>query len=105
MSRLLGNPLVDPHGDPIPTPEGGVHQADYTSLATMQVGTSGSVRRVPDSDPALLRYLESLGLLPGAQVELRAREPFLGPITVVVGDDERMLGHELASRVLIEANA
>ena len=61
-----------------------------------------TVRRVPDRDPAFLRYVESLGLLPGAVVELRAREPFSGPLTVRVGGAERIIGHELASQLKVE---
>jgi DtxR family Mn-dependent transcriptional regulator len=102
IAQLLGDPTHDPHGDPIPTREGTIADAIFPTLATLPVGAGAQVRRVPDSDPALLRYLESLGLLPGALVELRAREPFHGPLTLRVGDADRILGHELASRVYVE---
>src|SRR5919201_3072845 len=98
MSRLLGDPTHDPHGDPIPGRDGQLDDASYPTLAGVEIGTRATIRRVPDRDPAFLRYLESLGLLPGATVELRAREPFSGPLTVRVGDAERVIGHELASQ-------
>ena len=102
ITRALGDPTLDPHGDPIPTRAGTVEDTVYPTLAGLAVGGHAVVRRVPDSDPALLRYLETLGLLPGAAVEMRALEPFHGPLTVVVGATERILGHELASRVYVE---
>jgi DtxR family transcriptional regulator, Mn-dependent transcriptional regulator len=105
ISRHLGEPTHDPHGDPIPTREGALAITAHTPLSAIEVGAAGVVRRVPDSDPELLRYLSALGLLPGAGVEMRAREPFKGPLSVRVDGVERVLGHELASRVLVEPTA
>jgi len=102
MSRLLGNPTHDPHGDPIPGRDGHLEGVSYPTLAAIELGRPVTIRRVPDRDPAFLRYVESLGLLPGAVVELRAREPFSGPLTVLVGGAERVIGHELASRLKVE---
>ncbi len=102
ISRALGDPTLDPHGDPIPARDGRMPRAAYETLAMVAVGTRVTVRRVPDHDPALLRYLESLGLLPGASVVIVRREPFNGPLTVMVGDTERILGEELANRVHVE---
>jgi DtxR family transcriptional regulator, Mn-dependent transcriptional regulator len=102
MARLLGEPTHDPHGDPIPTRDGSMALSDFPSLATLAVGGKATVRRVPDRDPELLRYIGTLGLLPGAAVELRTREPFNGPLTVRVGPEERVIGHELARRLFVE---
>lgn len=102
MARLLGDPTHDPHGDPIPTRDGTLADAEYPTLASLAVGGACVVRRVPDRDPELLRYIGSLGLLPGAEIELRAREPFDGPLTLRVGAGERVIGHELATRIRVE---
>jgi DtxR family Mn-dependent transcriptional regulator len=102
ISRALGYPTHDPHGDPIPSPEGAVAGEVYPTLSSLRIGASAIVRRVPDQDPAFLRYLESLGLLPGAPVEMRRQEPFHGPLTVAIDGTERVVGHELASRVFVE---
>jgi DtxR family Mn-dependent transcriptional regulator len=102
IARSLGEPTHDPHGDPIPTRDGSVADTDYPTLASIAVGAAATVRRVPDTDPELLRYIGSLGLLPGASVRLHAREPFNGPLTVGVGDEERVIGHELAGRLFVE---
>jgi DtxR family Mn-dependent transcriptional regulator len=102
ISRALGYPTHDPHGDPIPSPEGALADDVYPTLAALPPGQRAVVRRVPDRDAAFLRYLGSLGLLPGAPVELRHQEPFHGPLTVLVDGAERVVGHELASRVFVE---
>ena len=102
MARLLGDPTHDPHGDPIPARDGSLADPGHPPLAALPVGAGGTVRRVPDRDPELLRYIGSLGLLPGAALVLLAREPFRGPLTVRVGDAERVIGHELAARLYVE---
>ena len=100
--RALGDPTHDPHGDPIPAPDGTIDGAVHPTLADLPLGARGTVRRVPSHDPALLRYIGSLGLLPGAVVELRGREPFRGPLTIAVDAGERVVGHELAGHLLVE---
>jgi DtxR family Mn-dependent transcriptional regulator len=102
IARVLGDPTHDPHGDPIPGPDGRLAPAGHPPLAELPVGRAGVVRRVPDADPAFLRYLGELGLLPGARVEMRRLEPFHGPLTIAVEGAERVVGYELASRVLVE---
>jgi DtxR family Mn-dependent transcriptional regulator len=102
MTRLLGDPTVDPHGDPIPARDGQVDAVVWPTLAELPIGRSGTVRRVPDSDAEMLRYLQSLGLVPGAAVEVAGREPFDGPVTVRVDGTARVLGTGLARCVFVE---
>ncbi|HEY5021280.1 MAG TPA: metal-dependent transcriptional regulator, partial [Gemmatimonadaceae bacterium] len=52
MAATIGEPEVDPHGAPIPTRDGAVDETEYTSLAQLAVGMSGTVVRVSDEDPA-----------------------------------------------------
>ena len=66
------------------------------------IGRPATVRRVPDSDAELLRYIQSLGLVPGAVVEVSGREPFEGPVSVRVDGVDRVLGVGLASRLFVE---
>lgn len=70
MAKELGNPTVDPHGDPIPTPEGGVRDVRYPNLEVLSDGETGVVARVSDRNPALLRRLDKLGLLPGVVLKM-----------------------------------
>jgi DtxR family Mn-dependent transcriptional regulator len=57
------------------------------------------VRRVPDSDADLLRYLDELGLVPGELVEVAACAPFGGPITVRARGAEHAISRELGARI------
>ena len=101
MAATIGEPEVDPHGAPIPTRDGSVDETEYTSLAQLPVGTSGVVVRVSDEDPAMLRYLAELSIIPGKKLTMKARAPYDGPITLTLGRQELSIGPALAANVLI----
>jgi DtxR family Mn-dependent transcriptional regulator len=100
MAEALGNPEADPHGEPIPTAEGWVEEVLATPLAEIPAGETVEVRRVTAGDPDRLRYLASVGLQPGATVTVLEHQPFSGPITLRVAEQERVIGHELAESLL-----
>ncbi len=100
MADALGNPSVDPHGDPIPAPDGSMVELVYTPLSEMPVGESVEVRRVETGQADRLRYFADHGLVPGAAVTVTSRQPFGGPITVRAGGHEQLLGAELAGVLL-----
>jgi len=100
MAAALGDPQVDPHGDPIPTADGRVEDLVFPPLVEVNVGSEAEIRRVSADDPERLRYLASLGLKPGTRVTVVDRQPFRGPTTVRVGEQTHILGHELASTLL-----
>lgn len=62
MEKQLGYPTRDPHGDPIPTVEGVVHSVEATRLTDAAAGYVGSIARVADRHPDVLRYLDEKGL-------------------------------------------
>ena len=101
IDDALGHPALDPHGDPIPTREGKLSDEGARPLSSIAVGAEAVVSRVPDSDPALLRYLGELGLLPGRRIRLAERAPFGGTLFVDVEGQRRVLSDELAQRVLV----
>ncbi len=100
MAGALGDPQVDPHGDPIPTADGWVEDLVFPPLVEVSVGSEAEIRRVSTDDPERLRYLASLGLKPGTRVTVIDRQPFRGPTTVRVGENTHIIGHELASTLL-----
>jgi len=97
----LGYPTHDPHGDPIPDREFRLEPGRDRTLVDLQPGEGVTVSRVPDGDPALLRYLGELGLVPGSDVELLGQAPFGGPVTVRTGNGEHAISRELADRISV----
>src|SRR5512145_105352 len=74
IDQMLGHPEVDPHGDPIPGPEGTIKQRTLETLLTCPLGTRVIVTRVTDQDAAFLRFIESHDLKPGQAIEVEARD-------------------------------
>lgn len=101
LSRDLGDPTHDPHGDPIPTKAGALERVDGIALGQLERGGRAVVARVSDRSPEKLRYLVSLGLLPGARVTLLQRAPFHGPLTLRVGNRRRVVDAGLAALVVV----
>lgn len=101
MAAALGEPRVDPHGAPIPTREGVVDETVYRSLDSLAAGDRAVVARISEHDSAVLRYVDELGLRPGAEVRIAERAPFGGPITIEVDGAVRIVGPSLAAEVLV----
>jgi len=101
ISAMLGDPTVDPHGDPIPTKDGSVAPLSRLTLSEVEAGQLARVVRVRDDDPALLRYLAELGIVPEAVVKVAERAPFDGPIHVTIGQHPHALGRSVTDRVFV----
>jgi len=103
IAAKLGEPARDPHGDPIPDRELAVAADETISLAELEGEVEAVFERVSDSDPEMLRYLDSRGIRPGAVLRVTGREPFEGPISVRTGKGEHALGLPLARAMRVSA--
>ncbi len=103
IDAMLGYPTTDPHGSPIPTKDGSLPTTNHEKLSDMEPGRTVIIRRVTDTDPALLRYLGALGLRPDNVVDVLNKEPFEGPMLLRVLGAERHVGHQVATSVLVES--
>jgi len=88
MSAALGNPTHDPHGAPIPTPDGSIEASSWASLRDASVGDHVEIRAVEDEGAPQLREMESLGLVPGASILVAARHAD-GRLSVELADPQR----------------
>lgn len=102
ISASLGHPVRDPHGDPIPTAEGRMPQFDAFGLLELQAGQSGSVSRISDRDPELLRYLAEHGIAPGVEVTVRERGKYSGTLLITTPNGEVHLSPDAALAVWVE---
>jgi DtxR family Mn-dependent transcriptional regulator len=99
MSRALGDPRVDPHGDPIPAPDGRIEVIATVSLSEAEVGATLTIERVDSTSSERLRWLAGAGLVPGTTVTVLERQPFDGPVTLRLGKLRRVVGAELARQI------
>lgn len=103
IAEVLGNPGVDPHGDPIPDADLQLPDAGETNrLSTAEEGDEVVVRRIRHQGDEELRYLSNAGIEPGVELEVLEIAPF-GLVTVRTPDGEQSLPEEIAR--LIETTA
>jgi DtxR family Mn-dependent transcriptional regulator len=103
MAAILEHPSHDPHGAPIPTPSGEIEVSKFVTLNEVAPGVAVQIRSVQDEDPARLRFLETLGLVPGARLTVEERAPLDGPTTVSVGGrkNAEVIDSDLADGIFV----
>ena len=100
MSRALGDPHFDPHGDPIPAADGRIIDVTTIPLPDIADGESVTISRVDTGSAERLRWLAGAGLVPGARVKMLDHQPFNGPVTVALDGARRVVGRDLAMQLL-----
>jgi len=105
IAEKLGQPTVDPHGDPIPTAELQIDEGSTVSLESLQPGQRGILVRVSDSDPEMLRFLAGKGISPGERLEVIEKQPFDGPVFLRFAGGEVVLGGRLARMMRVEVDS
>lgn len=105
IAAALGHPARDPHGELIPTPELVMPTDESQPLSALRPNQKAVILRVRATDPALLRHLEGLGLVPGAEVEALAYSSFDQNLTLAVGRDNissYVVGFAISSQIYVE---
>lgn len=102
IATAMGHPLRDPHGELIPTADLKMPLEDSTPLSALRPDQTGTVQCVKAADTELLRYLESLGLVPGAAIEVKEYSQFDHNLTVKVGRKTAVLGLNITSKIFID---
>ncbi len=102
IAAAMGHPIRDPHGEPIPTADLKMPLDDLTPLSALRPKQKAIIKRVKASEPELLRYLNGLGLVPGAQIEVKDYSPFDHNLTIKAGRKSFVLGMNITSKVYIE---
>ncbi len=104
IAAALGNPSLDPHGDPIPALDGTIHAADLTFLADLPLDTQATVSRIVDQSVDVLRYLSELGLVPGTIVNVTGRSALNDVLTVDIAGKPHPISALVARTVLVQTD-
>lgn len=96
----LHRPSHCPHGFPIPDPEVTEIQ-ELPPLYALEPGDVAVVAVPGSTDPDVIRFLDTLGLRPGVQVEVREKHPFDGPLVLSVEGKDRTVGEKVARQIYV----
>jgi DtxR family Mn-dependent transcriptional regulator len=98
FDALLGYPVTDPHGDPIPTSAGQVPVQQLADLTLCPLDAKMIIARVIDQDPAFLQYVSQRGLIPGKAVWVRQRHTLSDALEVELDAQQRVTLSMTAAR-------
>lgn len=70
LAAQIGNPVFDPHGDPIPSTDGKLPDKKGSPLTDLQFGEFASIIHIEDEPDAIYKQLVAEGLYPGMQVRM-----------------------------------
>ena len=96
----LDRPTACPHGFPIPAPEV-VEIPTLPPLYDLEPGDIAVVAVPGSVDPAVVAFLDTLGVRPGVVMEVLEKHPFDGPIVVRVDGQARTLGDKVARQIYV----
>jgi len=101
LAQLLDEPETCPHGYPVAGADC-CHGEEGLLLSEMEPGQRAVVLRVAEHNADLLRYLAELGLRPQVVIDVEEVAPFDGPLTVRIGESQRVIGRQVASQVTVQ---
>ncbi|MCC6957459.1 MAG: metal-dependent transcriptional regulator [Anaerolineales bacterium] len=105
IAAVLGEPLYDPHGEPIPNRSLELFvDPNFIPLDRLQAGDIGRVRQLDGRQEELFEYFNSIGLQLGTAIRITQRNPVDGTLRFVLdeGADEQVIGPKIAQAVLVE---
>lgn len=102
IAHKLGDPDLDPHGDPIPDRDGMMIVRDLQPLSELPLYTVATVARIGIEQDEMLKLILQKGLCLGAQVTLLAHTPTDETFTISVLGVETVISQQVAMYVMVE---
>lgn len=102
MWEMTNQPTQCPHGEPIPDEDGQIVQMNDVRLVQAEPSEDLTITRVLTRESDRLEYLAALQLIPGAKLQLIHIAPFNGPLQLKVGEEYRIIGHNLAELICVK---
>jgi DtxR family Mn-dependent transcriptional regulator len=96
LEKVLRYPKTCPHGNPIPTKCGGIIEEKSHPLTEFHEKEEGKIMKITEERLDLLHYLETIGLVPGAQIEIVEVIPS-NKLTIKIGVNSYALSYTMAS--------
>jgi DtxR family Mn-dependent transcriptional regulator len=100
LAAQIGNPVFDPHGDPIPSTQGELPEHKGQPLSNLQEGDIARIVHIEDEPHTIYEQLVALGLYPGMQVFVL--DVTNGKITFAADGEECVLTAIFANSITVE---
>lgn len=102
IDKMLGFPIFDPHGDPIPDAAGQIKRREVRSLDGCEPGDQVQVARIENQDADFLRFIDEKQLAPGADLAVVDRNVLADAVTIQKkGCAPMVIGMTAARKILV----
>jgi len=102
LDTYLGCPQFDPHGDPIPTPTGGMPETGYRKLSDAIAGERVRLMAVLEHSAEFLQHLDHSYLTLGSAVTVSETNAFDKSVLVAIESGRTVfVSHEVAKNLLV----
>jgi len=102
IDHVLGHPLIDPHGDPIPTKDGEIHCSMSYPLNEAKENSTVRVLRVSDSNSEMLQYVSSIGISLNKEIRIKQKMNFDNSMLVRINNKEINISSTIAENIFVE---
>lgn len=99
LAARLGHPAYDPHGDPIPTPDGRFAPGAGQPLASLAPGQWGRILHVEDEPESVYAQIRAMNLYPGTVVRLLENTP--QRLRILANGEEQVLAPVVAANLTL----
>lgn len=99
LDAYMGHPVVDPHGDPIPSASGEMPEVEGQSVVEFPLGKPARIVHVEDEPPYAYAQIVAEGLRPGMTVTVIERSPTR--IVLESDNDEHVLAPVVAANITV----
>jgi DtxR family Mn-dependent transcriptional regulator len=100
LASKLGHPVIDPHGDPIPSSTGQIPDYEGQSLNQLDPGDIARILHIEDEPETIYRQLLAMGMFPG--MELRVIENSTERIRFEFDGEEHVLAPVFAENITVQ---
>lgn len=102
LDNFLGNPKVDPHGDPIPDKNGKMNHRKLLKISTLKPNQAGTISGISEHSTIFLKYLEKTGLILGTKIKIKEIIEFDGSAILVLDNGKEVsISREAANNILV----
>jgi DtxR family Mn-dependent transcriptional regulator len=102
LDAFLGYPDFDPHGDPIPDPNGKIKETSSMALSSAAKGKKYFVVNLADTSDSFLNYLSKLNIKPATRFKLIEHNEYDNSSTIQLQSKRLQLSEKAAKNIMIQ---
>ena len=102
LAEILGNPVFDPHGDPIPDEKLKVKKSNFIKLSEAKTKGNYKIMGVSDHSTIFLKYLEKHQFLIDASIHIKEIEEVDQSLIVSCNKRDIVITQKVANNIIVK---